>query len=187
MEYKPDVNIEKNSCEAGSESIDRSQGNELSCVSCGNEDKKDSATCVAGSVAESGESTVRTGQGQGKKDCEDSSKQDVKSERSLLPWHVKAINLLTSFDNDYSIQDVAKQVGVTRRTLSKVLNHNLEFQKEYERVMQLAMVKQKSKVDSALTKKAQNGDTSAIRLYYERIENMQNRLRTDLAIEVDVL
>src|SRR6056297_2855316 len=119
MEYKPDVNIEKNSCEAGSESMDRSQGNELSCVSCGNEVEKDSVTGVAGSVAESGESKVRTGQGQGKSECEESGKsKKVTQKRSIIPWHTKAIALLTDLEHDYTIGDIAKNIGVSRKTLS---------------------------------------------------------------------
>ena len=57
----------------------------------------------------------------------------------------------------------------------------------YAEAVSVMLAESKPKIDKALVKKANSGDTSAIRLYYERAENMQNRLRTDLAIEVDVL
>ena len=188
MEYKPDVNIEKNSCEAGSESMDRSQGNELSCVSCGNEDKLSSKTnCLTRPTnkdkVELDESREELG---GSNKVVRKVNKDITKTR-VKPWWAKAISLLADLDQEKTQREIAHVCGVTEKTLSHTLNHNKEFKRMYAEAVSVMLAESKPKIDKALVKKANSGDTSAIRLYYERAENMQNRLRTDLAIEVDVL
>ena len=114
-------------------------------------------------------------------------------ERELKRWEKKAIELLIDTDEIMSQKDIATSVGISASPLSEVMNHDPVFQKAYKQAVDEFMQKTKPKIDSVLTRKASSGDTSAIRLYYERVENLQNKVKLvgedgkALKLEVDVL
>jgi hypothetical protein len=106
---------------------------------------------------------------------------------SQAPWWPLAIAMLLDFENKPQQKDIAKACGVSKSHFSSVKCHNKEFKKAYAQATEELLLDSKPEIDQALMKKAKTGDVSAIRLYYERAENMQNRIRTDWNIEFDIV
>jgi len=103
------------------------------------------------------------------------------------PWWPIAISMLLDLDNRPNQEEIAKACGISNTHLSHVKCNNKEFKKAYAQATEELLLDSKPEIDQALMKKAKTGDVSAIRLYYERAENMQNRIRTDWNIEFDIV
>lgn len=94
------------------------------------------------------------------------------AEKALSPQQLKAIELLIDADRPLTRRDIATEVGISERTLYAWLK-DPHFLAELNRRSEEWIRASKYRVNKQLLKKIEQGDTTAIRLYYEKVQELQ--------------
>ena len=92
--------------------------------------------------------------------------------KPLSPKQLKAIEMLMDIDNPLTNKEIAARLEIHESTLYD-WKKDPEFLKALNEYAEEWIRASKYRVNKQLLKKIDQGDTSAIRLYYEKIQELQ--------------
>ena len=100
------------------------------------------------------------------------------NKNGLSTKQLKAIEMLMDYDEDYTKKRIAELLDINNATLYKWLKKP-EFVEELNRKSEEFFKSSNFQVNKELLKKIKKGDTSAMRLYYEKLNDFKQKHEID--------
>jgi transposase len=104
---------------------------------------------------------------------------------ALSANQLKAIEMLIDIENNYTRSEIAAKVKVSEATLYNWLKKP-EFLEELNKASEEFFRSSLYKVNEALLKKTEKGDTAAMRLYYEKLNDFKQKHELSGGMNINV-